>query len=805
MDHSVSPTLPPDAVSPLALTRADLIEGEHFLKETLSRFFPFGSYRLYFPRPGAEPFTRYDAEAKELSLPLVHPGSGEVMAIFVAREAKLTAPGSSPTMLAEAARLALETLSLRKTAMSDTLTGLLNEQYFFHQLTDEIRQVASCLMPGDGECIDSGLTRYTGRCAVILADVDRFESLVERHGYGVAEDVLRHVGALLSRLAPVPARCARLSRDHFAILLPDGGLRAAEEMAEQMRLTLARTPMKLDAQQGGGEVEVRASFGVAAYPANLPGGALRAGHYEQARALVRRAARAMGAAKTRGRGRVVTFEGILAEGGEVLELLPLGRLRVSLGRSVDAREGMRFLVWSPSVQGAGCEAPQPGYPAMYKGEVVLVETQAEQSFADVLHRTDPSWELAVGDRLLLVREGDESLVPQGVGEAGIAGGALANRDMLTGLYGYRDFLERLAAERVAHERFCVALVRVAELGVQSDYRSAMEEAVREVVRHMERCIADAGGGDAGGVNVVGGRYSLNAVAFLLPEPVAEAESWREELTVLAERMREEYGVRIGAGVAQFPFLDTRRAEVLGNAHKALDHALMLPEPMVAVCDSLSLNVAADRRFAHGEVYDAIELYKQALLADEANHLARNSLAVCLGRVGRLEEAIRLFEQVVEAEPDNLMAVYNLGCSLMRDGNQTRAAECFARCVELSPAHVFSLIRLGQLAEHAGDAEAALDFYERAEGVPDGGQTAWRHLARVSIHSGDVTRGKELLHRAIIHNPLDDHSIHLLARLYVDSGEDAEIAASLAEKAAELRPGHAGYAELAEVARGRKSA
>ena len=43
--------------------------------------------------------------------------------------------------------------------------------------------------------------------------------------------------------------------------------------------------------------------------------------------------------------RIMPFARILQEGGMVLESLPMGRVRLSLGRQAKAREGMRFALW----------------------------------------------------------------------------------------------------------------------------------------------------------------------------------------------------------------------------------------------------------------------------------------------------------------------------------------------------------------------------------------------------------------------------------------------------------------------------
>jgi len=248
-------------------------------------------------------------------------------------------------------------------------------------------------------------------------------------------------------------------------------------------------------------------------------------------------------------------------------------------------------------------------------------------------------------------------------------------------------------------------------------------------------------------------------------------------------------------VAAHPFLHFTKAEILANCRKALDHALLLTPPQVAVCDTLSLNVSADRLFAKGDLYGAMEEYKLSLLADEANNLARNSLAVCYARLGKLAEAAQLFLEVSRREPKNIMARYNYGYSCLRLKDLTRAAKAFRGCLKRDGTHVFSLVRLGQIAEQQGKNAAALKSYRKAAALPGGEPLAARHLARLCLARGEVETARDHLHRAIAHNPQDAQSVALLAGLYLDSGEDPEIAALLARQATALNPGAAENREI----------
>jgi hypothetical protein len=66
----------------------------------------------------------------------------------------------------------------------------------------------------------------------------------------------------------------------------------------------------------------------------------------------------------------------------------------------------------------------------------------------VLHAGDPAWTPEPGDRLMLIQERDSFFAA----EAASDGTAAPRRDMLTGLYGYRDFLSFFTRARGRSDR-----------------------------------------------------------------------------------------------------------------------------------------------------------------------------------------------------------------------------------------------------------------------------------------------------------------------------------------------------------------
>jgi Flp pilus assembly protein TadD len=475
------------------------------------------------------------------------------------------------------------------------------------------------------------------------------------------------------------------------------------------------------------------------------------------------------------------------------------RLTVTLGAGVGAKEGLRYLVWSPKQQERTVEARLSGderllgrAPALYKGEIVLTDVQQDIASAEVLHTGDPAWAPEPGDRLTLVQERDSLFAAQ----EGAHGPAQAQRDMLTGLYGYRDFLSFFGRVRQRSGAFCVVLTRVlapAGESAPAERRDAavqrMDAAVGQVAALAERLLLEGVAPQARPgqkpARAAGGRFGLGGLAHFLPGLAgAQALDKARELCAQASR---EHGLELAVGIYCHPFLNFAKTDALDCARKALEHAQLLPAPRAALFDSVSLNVSADRLFVEGDLYAAVEEFKLSLLADEANMLARNSLGICYAQLGKTDLARREFELVAEAEPNNVMAHYNLGWACQRLGENTRAREAYGRCLALDPAHAFSLLRLGSLAEEAGELDRAQEFYTQAMGTQGGKESALRPLARVALAKGENARARELLHLAIAANHNDAQAMGLLARLYLDAGEDPQIAEVLARQAAALMP------------------
>ena len=121
-------------------------------------------------------------------------------------------------------------VSLRKmeaSAYTDNLTGLRSRNYADEYLRKLDRQLAE----------------HPRRFAVLMADMDHFKRINDRHGHAAGDAMLAHVARLLRESLRSADMIARYGGEEFLILLPDVKAEQARKVAERLRETVAATPL----------------------------------------------------------------------------------------------------------------------------------------------------------------------------------------------------------------------------------------------------------------------------------------------------------------------------------------------------------------------------------------------------------------------------------------------------------------------------------------------------------------------------------------------------------------------------------
>ena len=214
--------------------------------------------------------------AEQLELPLTAAGAklGTLVLVgFLDGEQRRTAES-----LAAHAAIALENARLHglveRQALVDGLTGIANRRACEDALSHEIARAGRLNTP----------------LTLVVADLDGFKAVNDRHGHAVGDDVLREFAAVLRGTLRESDLAGRWGGEEFVLLLPGTEAEGGVQLAERVRSALAERSF---AGRDGAVLQVTCSFGVAQH---------RPGVGE--RELFAQADRALYQAKRRGKNRV---------------------------------------------------------------------------------------------------------------------------------------------------------------------------------------------------------------------------------------------------------------------------------------------------------------------------------------------------------------------------------------------------------------------------------------------------------------------------------------------------------------------
>ena len=136
---------------------------------------------------------------------------------------------------------------VERQALVDGLTGLANRRQCEETLADELSRVE----------------RFGGALSVVVADIDWFKDVNDRHGHPAGDLVLGEFAALLQETVRDVDLAGRWGGEEFVLILPGTDLEGGAQLAERIRVALAgRIVLALDRAP----ITVTASFGVAAIP-----------------------------------------------------------------------------------------------------------------------------------------------------------------------------------------------------------------------------------------------------------------------------------------------------------------------------------------------------------------------------------------------------------------------------------------------------------------------------------------------------------------------------------------------------------
>jgi len=173
-------------------------------------------------------------------------------------------------------------------SITDPLVGTFNRRYLNEQLVHEVERAR----------------RYARPLSTVMADLDFFKSVNDRHGHQIGDEVLRGFVELAQGcIRNASDWIARYGGEEFVVVLPETDLPGAAVTAEKIRASCAARPFAT----GAGPVKVTASFGVAEL--DLCAAATAPSSSAGAELLLREADAALYRSKHEGRNRITVVDG----------------------------------------------------------------------------------------------------------------------------------------------------------------------------------------------------------------------------------------------------------------------------------------------------------------------------------------------------------------------------------------------------------------------------------------------------------------------------------------------------------------
>lgn len=659
-------------------------------------------------------------------------------------------------------RQSLEKILLYKINITDRETGLYNADY----LKAFVKRDLTSLTPRSPvKPLSFGEAGYYEGLSLVILEIKGFSELAATHGWIEAGKIARTMAQSLEEAKPDQACLAVLIPGRFGLALPHVDIRESLKLCRNLESKLAEADIS-------DSPRIEIAVGLSAFPKDFSDESSQIEkdqglESDMAESLFTKAELALGHAADEKNAGIFTFEDVLKTGGRVVQVLPLNRVVVNLGHGAGARTGQVFTLGKA---GASQEID-------FKGEVVLYEVKPNFSVGEIINLPHSTSMVKTGDRLSFSQTNRKDLV--------VSADNKKLLDPLLNIADHQGFVRIFEEKAAQEETFAAALIKVDGYEQYRETRGRLSS--DQQMKGLYELIKETMPEDA-----YAGRFAADSLILFIPgvgekEILELAENWRAEIT-------QTHPQTASFGLAVFPCASFSRANILINAQKAMEHAAFFGPSSLALFDSVSLNISADKLFEAGDQDGAIDEFNRALELNPNDINVLNSLGVCYGYMHQLEEAKGCFEKVLSQNPDNMMAYFNQGFAQYMSGNKKEALENFQKASELEPDNFDPLFQLGKTALELNLIEDARQALKKAAECANSRPVVHRYLGEVFLAENNTDKAVEALQAALRHNARDSISMSQLAALYMDRGTDLEVALSLAGQSVSIDPANPTFRE-----------
>ncbi|MBQ7738284.1 MAG: tetratricopeptide repeat protein [Desulfovibrionaceae bacterium] len=737
----------------LSLDSGDILDLQSELCEDFAKIIKFSGHTLYFPIDQSLGQPQILPKENKLLLPLLW--ENRKLGVLVLHNVDLKKANQLLGTLPDIAQVILGKLAYLKDQQICAQTSLIKEEAIYAKMEEASNAVRS---PEVFAQDWTKLPAYKLCLGLVIIHFVNFEELALKHSFGLIQELRVKLACELRANARQEQLAVRLGAYDMGLFFQAPGRETCRKIAESLLKSLKKVVITNPLTNQNIHPILTAGFGF--YPYDLTATETKLAIQEQGHLLVERVRLAAEVAHP---WQVQGYAQMLKSGGRIIGNLPMGRFHINLGRLMGVVAGQTF-------SGFGGENS-----TVYKGDLTIVQARKKYAIAESTYKVKADLQPTVGDRLELLKNATDRHI--GSSEE---------------LAGTEDFYAQMHGQSANLRLFTLVMVQLEDvvdktsdeccLEVQAAWQKLFEQKDPELLR---------------------GRHGPNLLLYFHPN--VEAQSINDKYIALYEQLKAQ-GLRSVIGLVEYPFLDISRTQIPDYGLKTLEYAQLLPEPKVGICNSVAINISADRLYSLGDLFGALEEYKLALLADANNDLAWNSMGVCMAAMGHFEDAKRHFLEALRRNPSSQQQAeiyYNLGTLWQSLGDEKESQKAFEQSVQADPLHLYAWIRLGLLAEHDGDFVRAREIYGKCQEIEASGYSsnlAVRHLANLAILEDRSDEARVLLQEALQRDPNDAQAMLLLAKIYLAGGDDPAIAELLARKSLNVQEKAEAWQVLASALR-----
>ncbi|HZZ28353.1 MAG TPA: tetratricopeptide repeat protein [Pirellulales bacterium] len=189
----------------------------------------------------------------------------------------------------------------------------------------------------------------------------------------------------------------------------------------------------------------------------------------------------------------------------------------------------------------------------------------------------------------------------------------------------------------------------------------------------------------------------------------------------------------------------------------------------------------------GNIQEAINDFRQAIVIKPVYASAYNNLASALIDAGQPSEAIEPLEQALQLKPDYMEAGINLGMAQIKTGHSQDAVDTLRQVVQQHSNSAEAHANLGIALKKVGQVSEAIQQYEQVLTLSSDSTTLFAARFNLAIALVEIGRTQEAIDNyqlLIAQKPSYAQSYYSLAVVYSQLGQTAEVSAA-AQRALEL--------------------